>query len=57
MKTFICSFSSNEEAGRYLETYKVFENKPADILQERVDGDYQSKVCSLYVFAMPKVPQ
>ncbi|XP_065066344.1 DNA excision repair protein ERCC-1-like isoform X2 [Rhopilema esculentum] len=41
--TLILSWS-NEEAGRYLETYKVFENKPADVLQERVDGDYQSKM-------------
>eukprot|EP00112_Aurelia_sp_Birch-Aquarium-sp1_P000176 Seg1013.5 transcript_id=Seg1013.5/GoldUCD/mRNA.D3Y31 product="DNA excision repair protein ERCC-1" protein_id=Seg1013.5/GoldUCD/D3Y31 len=35
---------SNEEAGRYLETYKSYENKPADILQEKVEGDYQSKM-------------
>jgi len=35
---------SVEEAGRYLETYKSYENKPADILQEKVEGDYQSKM-------------
>ena len=38
------SSCSNEEAGRYLETYKCYENKPADILQEKVDGDHHSKV-------------
>ena len=38
---------SNEEAGRYLETYKSYENKPADILQEKVDGDHHSKVVYL----------
>ena len=33
-----------EEAGRYLETYKVYENKPAEALMERIDTDYVSKV-------------
>ena len=28
---------SNEEAARYIETYKIFENKPPDILMERGD--------------------
>ena len=44
----IIDFFSNEEAGRYLETYKCYENKPADILQERVDGDHNSKVIVSY---------
>ena len=35
---------SVEEAGRYLETYKVYENKPAEALMERIDTDYVSKV-------------
>ncbi|XP_004205849.2 uncharacterized protein LOC101236335 isoform X1 [Hydra vulgaris] len=35
---------SNEEAGRYLETFKTYENKPPDILQERIDQDYVSKM-------------
>ncbi|XP_060679515.1 DNA excision repair protein ERCC-1, partial [Hemiscyllium ocellatum] len=35
---------SPEETGRYLETFKAFENKPSDILQERVDRDFLSKV-------------
>lgn len=35
---------SPEEAGRYLETYKQYENKPPDILQERVETDYFAKV-------------
>lgn len=35
---------SPEEAGRYLETYKSYENKPADLLKEHVEKDYLSKV-------------
>uniref|UniRef100_A0A8D0DSV5 DNA excision repair protein ERCC-1 n=1 Tax=Salvator merianae TaxID=96440 RepID=A0A8D0DSV5_SALMN len=34
---------SPEEAGRYLETYKAYEQKPADLLKEKVDRDYLSK--------------
>uniref|UniRef100_A0A3Q4MYQ4 DNA excision repair protein ERCC-1 n=1 Tax=Neolamprologus brichardi TaxID=32507 RepID=A0A3Q4MYQ4_NEOBR len=33
-----------EEAGRYLETYKSYEKKPADMLKEQVEKDYLSKV-------------
>lgn len=35
---------SYEEAGRYLETYKAYENKPPDLLMERVDSDFTSRV-------------
>ncbi|XP_039455526.1 DNA excision repair protein ERCC-1 [Oreochromis aureus] len=35
---------SPEEAGRYLETYKSYEKKPADMLKEQVEKDYLSKV-------------
>ncbi|XP_003962041.1 DNA excision repair protein ERCC-1 [Takifugu rubripes] len=35
---------SPEEAGRYLETYKSYEKKPADTLKEQVEKDYLSKV-------------
>ncbi|XP_072345318.1 DNA excision repair protein ERCC-1-like [Scyliorhinus torazame] len=41
--TLILAWSS-EEAGRYLETYKSYENKPSDMLKERVETDYLSKV-------------
>uniref|UniRef100_A0A668RVN8 DNA excision repair protein ERCC-1 n=1 Tax=Oreochromis aureus TaxID=47969 RepID=A0A668RVN8_OREAU len=34
---------SPEEAGRYLETYKSYEKKPADMLKEQVEKDYLSK--------------
>ncbi|KAF7242275.1 DNA excision repair protein ERCC-1 [Varanus komodoensis] len=34
---------SPEEAGRYLETYKAYEQKPADSLKEKVDQDYLSR--------------
>ena len=35
---------SPEEAGRYLETYKSYEFKPPDVLQEKVEADHLSKV-------------
>ncbi|XP_003229343.1 DNA excision repair protein ERCC-1 [Anolis carolinensis] len=35
---------SPEEAGRYLETYKAYEQKPADLLKEKVDKDYLSRM-------------
>ncbi|EDV19526.1 uncharacterized protein TRIADDRAFT_61989 [Trichoplax adhaerens] len=41
--TLILAWSS-EEAGRYLETYKAYENKPPDLLKEKVDKDYLSKL-------------
>lgn len=39
---------SNEEAARYLETYKAYENKPPDILKERVESDTTARVIVLY---------
>ncbi|XP_075910585.1 DNA excision repair protein ERCC-1 isoform X3 [Petromyzon marinus] len=35
---------SPEEVARYLETYKAYENKPADLLKERVEQDYLSRM-------------
>ena len=38
---------SYEEAARYLETYKTYENKPPDMIMERIDSDSSSRVsCS-----------
>ncbi|XP_066292312.1 DNA excision repair protein ERCC-1-like [Branchiostoma lanceolatum] len=34
---------SPEEAGKYLETYKAYESKPADLIKEKTDKDYLSK--------------
>ncbi|XP_032872866.1 DNA excision repair protein ERCC-1, partial [Amblyraja radiata] len=39
---------SVEETARYLETYKMYENKPADILKEKVEQDYISKVINSF---------
>ena len=39
---------SNEEAARYLETYKAYENKPPDILKERVESDTTGRVNVLH---------
>ncbi|NWR00177.1 ERCC1 protein, partial [Paradoxornis webbianus] len=36
---------SPEEAGRYLETFKSYEQKPPDLLKERVEHDFLSRVC------------
>ncbi|CEI93920.1 Putative DNA excision repair protein ERCC-1 [Rhizopus microsporus] len=35
---------SMEEAGRYLETFKAFENMGADLIREKVENDYLAKV-------------
>lgn len=39
---------SPEEAGRYLETYKAYEQKPPDLLMEKVDQDFLSQVRQCY---------
>lgn len=41
--TLILAFST-EEAGRYLETFKVYENKPPDAIMEKTDQDFMSKI-------------
>uniref|UniRef100_A0A8I3NG29 DNA excision repair protein ERCC-1 n=2 Tax=Canis lupus familiaris TaxID=9615 RepID=A0A8I3NG29_CANLF len=35
---------SPEEAGRYLETYKAYEQKPANLLMEKLEQDFVSRV-------------
>lgn len=35
---------STEEAGKLIETYKIFENKPPDLIMEKSAGDDHSKV-------------
>ncbi|KAL3538048.1 hypothetical protein ACH5RR_001414 [Cinchona calisaya] len=41
--TLLCGWSL-EECGRYLETIKVYENKPADLIQGQMDSDYFSRL-------------
>ncbi|XP_064359149.1 DNA excision repair protein ERCC-1 [Dromaius novaehollandiae] len=41
--TLILAWSA-EEAGRYLETYKAYEQKPADLLKERVEQGFLSRM-------------
>jgi DNA excision repair protein ERCC-1 len=41
--TLICAWSP-EECARYLETYKAYEAKPADLIQGRSEEDYLSKL-------------
>lgn len=43
---------SSEEAGRYLEAYKVYENKSAEVLMEKTDTDYSSKVGSIKISSL-----
>lgn len=43
--TLFCAWSV-EECARYLETLKVYENKPSDNIQERIDNDYLSRLTS-----------
>lgn len=37
-------FYSAEEAGQYLETYKTYEEKPADMIKDRTESDFLSQV-------------
>ncbi|KAF9577119.1 ssDNA endonuclease and repair protein rad10 [Lunasporangiospora selenospora] len=41
--TIVCAWS-NEEAARYIETFKAYENRPPDSIKERIDDDYLSKL-------------
>ncbi|KAK3014559.1 hypothetical protein RJ639_010173 [Escallonia herrerae] len=41
--TLLCGWSL-EECARYLETTKVYENKPADIIQGQMDTEYLSRL-------------
>lgn len=42
--TMVAAFTL-EEAGRYLETYKSYESKPPDLIMEKSEGTYMSRVC------------
>jgi DNA excision repair protein ERCC-1 len=44
--TLVCAWSA-EEAARYLETFKSYEHKPADLIQEQVQHDYMSRLTGL----------
>ena len=35
---------SPEEAGRYLETYKAYENKPPDLIMEKMESNFLAQV-------------
>lgn len=39
-----------EEAGKLIETYKIFENKPPDLIMEKVEGDDYSRVSLIFIF-------
>lgn len=46
---FLACVFSLEECGRYLETIKVYENKPADLIQGQMDMDYLSRVWLMFL--------
>lgn len=48
--TLILSWSS-EEAGRYLETFKVYENKPVDLITEKT-GTTPFEIVSLLLISL-----
>lgn len=39
---------SPEEAGRIIETYKIYQNKPPDMIMEKQEADPHLKVCDFY---------
>ncbi|KAL4443921.1 hypothetical protein ABPG75_011658 [Micractinium tetrahymenae] len=41
--TLICGWS-NQECARYLETFKSYENKPAEVIQKDLGTDYLSRI-------------
>ena len=41
----VCGWSCTEIA-RFIEAYKIYENRPADLIQGRTDEDYASKLVS-----------
>ena len=40
---------SPEEAGRYLETYKAYENKPPDLIMEKTESNFLAQVSVIAV--------
>lgn len=53
--TNVCTFHllksiySAEEAARYIEMYKIYENKPPDALHGQTSDDYLSKVIMINI--------
>jgi DNA excision repair protein ERCC-1 len=41
--SLVCAWSP-EEVARYLETFKLYENKTAENIQERTENDYASRL-------------
>jgi DNA excision repair protein ERCC-1 len=41
--TLVCAWSP-EEVARYLETFKLYEHKTAEAIQERTENDYTSRL-------------
>ena len=41
--SLVCAWSA-EEVARYLETFKLYEHKTAENIQERIENDYASRL-------------
>jgi DNA excision repair protein ERCC-1 len=44
--------SLNVQVARYLEVFKSYENKPADLIQERVEHDYISRLTGILLLLL-----
>lgn len=43
---------TSEEAGKLIETYKIFENKPPDLIMEKAEADDHSRVNFIFLFIL-----
>lgn len=46
---------SHREAARYIETYKAYEHKPADLIKQRVAEDHYSQVRNNKIYTLIKM--
>lgn len=42
---------NSDEAGKIIETYKIYQNKPPDKIMEKIENDPHQKVCT-FIFSM-----
>ena len=54
--SLVCAWSA-EEVARYLETFKLYEHKTAEAIQERTENDYASRLagatCDSFAHLVP----
>lgn len=52
-----CQSRTLQECARYLETFKAYESKPADLIQGRADEDYLSRLNAAITTVSPHMSQ